>query len=162
MAEESETNHYGLNSDTYAHASSPIRRYADLINQRAIKLLLRGSSDKYIVPLAMYDMNYRAKLNKNFGRDMDFLIAISTEQTTFSGIILDTLYLEDGYLKVKIYIPLWNRTISTKYKYLSETSVLSRDEKREIDVTEFREIEVTCAFNVNSRNWKERIIMNII
>ena len=161
LAEEQETKHYGLNSDTYAHTSSPIRRYADLINQRALKLLLRKSSARYIVPLAIYDMNYRAKLNKNFGRDMDFLTAISTEQTTFSGIILNRTIQEDNYVKVKIYVPLWKRTISTKYKFLTETSVLSRDEKREIDVTEFRGVEVKCTFNVNSRNWKERIIINI-
>jgi hypothetical protein len=39
--------------------------------------------------------------------------------------------------------------------------VYSRDEKREIDVSDFREIEVKCAFNVNARNWKERVIINI-
>jgi hypothetical protein len=44
---------------------------------------------------------------------------------------------------------------------VNENLVLSRDEKREIDVTEFREIELTCAVNINSRNWKERIIINI-
>ena len=161
LAEETETKHYGLDSDTYAHTSSPIRRYADLVNQRALKLLLRGSSVRYIVPLAMYDMNYRAKLNKNFGRDMDFLNAIATGQTTFIGIVIDKTIVEDQQVKIKIYVPLWKRTISAKYKYVKENMVLSRDEKREIDVTEFREVEIKCAFNVNSRNWKERIIINI-
>jgi exoribonuclease R len=161
LAEEVETKHYGLDSDTYAHASSPIRRYADLVNQRALKLLLRGSSERYIVPLAMYDMNYRAKLNKNFGRDMDFLNAIATGQTTFTGIVIDKTTVEEQHVKIKIYVPLWKRTISAKYKYAKENMVLSRDEKREIDVSEFREVEIKCAFNVNSRNWKERIIINI-
>jgi exoribonuclease R len=161
LSEEKETNHYGLNSDTYAHASSPIRRYADLLNQRALKLLVRESSERYIVPLAMYDMNYRAKLNKNFGRDMDFLEAISTGKTTFTGIILGKKMMDEQQVKVKIYIPLWKRAISTTYKYASENSVLSRDEKREVDVTDFKEIEVKCTFNVNSRNWKDRVIINI-
>jgi hypothetical protein len=44
---------------------------------------------------------------------------------------------------------------------VNENLVLSRDEKREIDATEFREVELTCAVNINSRNWKERIIINI-
>ena len=161
LAEETETKHYGLDSDTYAHTSSPIRRYADLVNQRALKLLIRNLSERYIVPLAMYDMNYRAKLNKNFGRDMDFLNAIATGQTTFTGIVIDKTAVEDQQVKIKIYVPLWKRTISAKYKYIKENMVLSRDEKREIDVTEFREVEIKCAFNVNSRNWKERIIINI-
>jgi ribonuclease R len=36
LAEEEDTRHYGLDSDHYAHASSPIRRYADLIVHRAL------------------------------------------------------------------------------------------------------------------------------
>jgi hypothetical protein len=107
-------------------------------------------------------MNYRAKLNKSFGRDMDFLMAISSGNTIFKGIILEKTKMEDQNMKVKIYIPVWKRAITTKYKYISENIILSRDEKREIDVTEFREVEVRCAFNVNSRNWKERIIINIV
>ena len=160
LAEEKETRHFGLESDNYAHVSSPIRRYADLVNQRVLKIYIRNLKERYIVPLTMYDMNYRTKLNKNFGRDMDFLTAISSGLTSFKGIIIDKEIL-DQQMKVKIYIPLWNRTISAKYKFINENKVLSRDEKREVDVSEFREVEVKCAFNVNSRNWKERVIINI-
>lgn len=160
LAEEPETRHFGLESDNYAHASSPIRRYADLVNQRVLKLMIRNSQERYIVPQAMYDMNYKVKLNKNFGRDMDFLKAISSGQTTFTGVIIDKKVVED-HMKIKIYIPLWKRTISTKYKRVDDNMVLSRDEKREVGVTDFKEVEVKCAFNVNSRNWKERIIINI-
>jgi exoribonuclease R len=161
LADEKETRHFGLESDNYAHVSSPIRRYADLVNQRVLKLYIRNSKERFIVPLTMYDMNYRAKLNKSFGRDMDFLTAISSGDTLFKGIILEKTKMEDQNMKVKIYIPVWKRAITTKYKYISENIILSRDEKREINVTEFREVEVRCAFNVNSRNWKERIIINI-
>ena len=109
----------------------------------------------------MYDMNYRTKLNKSFSRDMDFLIAISSGETSFKGIILEKNMVDDSYMKIRIYVSQWKRTISTKYKFINENMVLSRDEKREVDVTDFKEVEVRCAFNVNSRNWKERIIINI-
>jgi exoribonuclease R len=161
LADDINTKHFGLESDNYAHVSSPIRRYADLVNQRVLKGYIRKSQERFIVPLAMYDMNYRAKLNKGFGRDLDFLKAISSGQTSFKGIIIDKKVLEDSQMKIKIYIPLWKRTISGKYKIISDSSVLSRDEKREVDVSEFREVEVKCAFNINSRNWKERVIINI-
>jgi exoribonuclease R len=161
LAEEEHTQHFGLNSDHYAHASSPIRRYADLVNQRIMKIIMRGSKERYYVPQAMYDMNYKVKLNKNFGRDLYFLKAIEGGQTQFKGIILDKKPIEEDKYKIKIYIPLWKRTISTIYKIISENLVLSRDEKREIDVTDFKEVLVECAFNINSRNWKERVIINI-
>jgi exoribonuclease R len=162
LAEESETKHFGLESDNYAHTSSPIRRYADLVNQRVLKLHIRKSQKRHIVPITMYDMNYRMKLNKNYSRDLDFLNAITVlNENTFKGIIIDKHIQEDEQLKLKIYVPVWKRTVSAKYKMVNENLVLSRDEKREIDVTEFREIELTCAVNINSRNWKERIIINI-
>lgn len=161
LAEESDTQHFGLNSNNYAHASSPIRRYADLVNQRALKIIIRNSNEFFVVPQAMYDMNYKVKLNKNFGRDLEFLKAISSGQTTFKAIILNKVEKENGHVKIKLYIPLWKRTISALYKKVSENVVLSRDEKREIDVTDFREVEIKCSFNINSRNWKERVIINI-
>jgi hypothetical protein len=109
----------------------------------------------------MYDMNYRAKLNKAFSRDYDFLKAISTGQTTFKGIILDKKDIDETNMKIKIYIPEWKRAISTTYKKVDENTVYSRDEKREVDVTDFREVEVKCAFNINARFWKERMVINI-
>jgi len=160
LAEERETRHFGLESDNYAHTSSPIRRYADLLNQRVLKLHIRKSQKRHIVPITMYDMNYRMKLNRNYSRDLDFLNAILSGETTFKGIIIDKS-IQEEQLKLKIYVPAWKRTVSTKYKMINENIVLSRDEKREIDVTEFREVELTCAVNINSRNWKERIIINI-
>jgi exoribonuclease R len=162
LAEELETAHYGLETNTYTHASSPIRRYADLVNQRALKLLIRKSKDMFIVPQAMYDMNYKAKLNKNFGRDFEYLSAISSGQNRFSGIIIDKKDKNTELVKIKIYVPKWKRTISTTYKKLSDNLALSRDEKREIDISDFREVEIECAFNLNSRNWKDRVIINIL
>lgn len=161
LAEEEDTKHYGLETNTYAHTSSPIRRYADLVNQRILKLIIRGKQERYIVPQAMYDMNLREKAIKAFARDSDFLTAISTGQNEFKGIILEKIAKENGFIKVKIYVPQWKRSISTTYKALSDNKVLSRDESREIDVTDYREVNIKCTFNLNSRNWKERVIFNI-
>lgn len=162
LADEQETQHYGLKTNTYAHASSPIRRYSDLVNQRCLKLLINNSRELYIVPQAMYDMNIKAKANKAFSRDLHFLQAISTGQNEFQGIILEKVPKSEGIVKVKIYISDWKRTISANYKSVSENRILSKDEKTEIDVTDYRAVSIKCAFNVNSRNWKERIIINIM
>ena len=160
LAEEQDTVHYGLQSDTYAHASSPIRRYADLINQRVLKQLIRKSSNGYIVPITMYDMNRRAKAIKRFQRDMDFLDALRTGCTTFTGIIVEKIRM-DHMTKIRIYIPQWKRMISTTYQTVSDDVVLSRDEKTEINVLLYREVQVHCTFLMQSRNWKERAIIHI-
>lgn len=51
--------HFGLAYETYAHFTSPIRRYPDLINHRAIRYLLRGGR--------VNNYNYTPIAMKNFG-----------------------------------------------------------------------------------------------
>lgn len=41
------TGHYGLNVPNYTHATSPIRRYADLVNQRIIRSMVLGEKPPY-------------------------------------------------------------------------------------------------------------------
>ena len=162
LAEEEDTVHSGLDSDHYAHASSPIRRYADLVNQRVLTNWIQGSTDYYIVPQAMYDMNLRGKAIKNFARDVTFLRAISSHQMSFEGIIMERILIEGGFMKIKIYVPQWKRMVSTTYRMIEDQDrVLSRDEKTEIDVTLYRTVSIQCAFVLQNRNWKERVILNI-
>jgi exoribonuclease R len=159
LAEEDDTRHYGLGSSAYTHASSPIRRYADLVNQRVLKQLIRKSGEKYIVPITMYDMKMREKAIKHFARDADFLKAI-TSGTTFTGIIMDTIQ-KGNAMKLRIYVPAWKRMISTRYTRIDEKTVLSRDEKKEIDVRLYRTVQLSCAVLLQARNWKERVIVHV-
>jgi len=158
LAEES-SHHYGLNTDAYAHASSPIRRYADLVNQRVLKLLIQGSTEVYYVPLTMYEMKLREKAIKHFARDVDFLKAI-TSRTSFTGIIMDTI-LKENRIKVKIYIHEWKRMVSVYYKIV-DGQILSRDQKTELDISLYRNVKIECAVIPNARNWKQRIIIHIL
>lgn len=162
LAEEKDTQHYGLETSTYAHASSPIRRYADLVNQRILTELIQQSKRQMIVPIAMYDMNVREKAVKRFARDMDFLRAISSGQTQFTAIIMEVTPKDNQRVRIKLYVPAWKRMISTHYRAKSESVVLSRDETREIDVSLYRSVEIQCAFSPNARNWKERVVIHIM
>ena len=159
LAEEEDTVHYGLLSDTYAHTTSPIRRYADLVNQRIIKRLIQGITDYYIVPLTMYDMNRREKAIKRFARDMDFLDAFQANPE-LTGIIMNK-EINDTMTTVTMYVPQWKRLISFPYRSISENVVWSRDEKTEIDVSLYRHVQITCTFLLSSRNWKERAIIHM-
>lgn len=172
LAEDSETIHHGLNTDSYAHTSSPIRRYADLVNQRIIKSILQGTlqKDNYIIPIAMYDMNRRQKEIKMFERDYIFLNALYNKEKRYSCTIIDIIHYDNDIhtIKVRLYVKEWNKIISCKYKSIDslnisddESTILSRDEKREliIHIGDNREIE--CTWNINARNWKDRIIVNL-
>ncbi len=162
LAEEDDTKHYGLNTETYTHATSPIRRYADLLNQRVLKLLIKKSDEKYIIPQAVYDINFRQKVIKGFERDMDFLKAIQNADE-FSGIITEINPIpNENSVKLKIYVKEWRRLISNTYKLKSDGVIKSRDEKSEYEVKEFQEIKIKIAYNPNARNWKERMVCNII
>jgi exoribonuclease R len=161
LAEEADTAHYGLQSVTYAHASSPIRRYADLINQRILIRLIQDNTDYYIVPQAMYDMNVREKAIRRFARDSDYLTAIMTGKNTFTAIIMDKEVDSNQWVTIRLYVPEWKRMISTTYRYLSENRAISRDEKTEIDTTCYRHLTVQCVFSPNARNWKERAIIQL-
>ena len=93
---------------------------------------------------------------------MDFLRAIQTGQTTFQAIIIDHIPMENGWIKIKLYVSAWKRMISTRYRVVSPTSVLSRDETHEMDSTLYREVQIQCAFSPNARNWKERVVINLV
>lgn len=163
LAEETETYHFGLDTDQYAHASSPIRRYADLVNQRILKIHIRQSKERFIVPQAMIEMNKREKVIRRFARDIDFLEAIREDRPlSVKGIIVECISLEETKeMKIRIYVPLWRRMISAIYKKVDEHTVWSRDETRQMDVTEFREVELSYAFHKQVANWKDRLILQI-
>lgn len=159
LAEDAETQHYGLDSQAYTHASSPIRRYADIINQRVLKLLIRDTKEQYIVPISMYDMRQREKAIKRFARDADFLKAI-TDGTEFTGIIMEKS-ITQNQMTLRIYVHEWKRMVTTQYTMVDENTVLSRDEQTEIDVHLYRPVHITCAVLLQQRNWKQRIVIHI-
>jgi exoribonuclease II len=163
LTEETNTVHYGLDTDAYAHASSPIRRYADLVNQRMIKHILNGSSDTYIIPITMVDLNGRSKAIKRFAYQMEFLDAITSGQTRFAARIIEQKKENTGDdVTIILYVPQWNRMISTQYHCHSHNTVLSRDERTMIDITVGRDVMIECVFQPYLRKWKERIVFHLI
>jgi exoribonuclease R len=88
--------HYCLGIPNYTHATSPIRRYADIIVQRMIVLSL--GLDVAIIK----EMNQHQKLDKKFYRDLTFLSAIYEGDRMVEAIILDENY---------IYIHSWRQRV---------------------------------------------------
>lgn len=107
-ATDTNPHHAGLNLDAYCHASSPLRRYADVVNHRWIRHIVFGAQEPQN-PTNPEPLNHRATLIKHFERTSWFLKHIKQYGITVAkGIILT--YDNDAE-EGKVYVPSWKRTI---------------------------------------------------
>ena len=158
--------HWGLGRSAYCHASSPLRRYADLANQRLLKQLIRGNTKSLIVSVPMEDLNQRAKVSKGYERDRVFLNALlSNGKRVFDAIVLDLEDLE-GFAKVCVWIPEWQQRVKIRAKIVEKTDrmwrVGSADESESHELSEGQAIRVECGMNVGARRWKDRLVLRIL
>jgi len=87
--------HEQLGIQSYAHASSPIRRYVDIINQMAIK-------NKVLVYSSIERFNNQQKAAKSFERELMFIDLDFNKKDFLDGIVLN---------EEKIFIPVLKKTI---------------------------------------------------
>ena len=100
-----DSTHYGLGKKAYAYASSPIRRYCDLVNQRALKGM-------YITEASLIPhLNRRQKQAKAFSRDLFFMSELKKDSTSVSGTVVSTKEKEGSF---KVYVPAWKRVVKVK------------------------------------------------
>jgi exoribonuclease R len=100
------TRHAGLNKSVYCHASSPLRRYADLVNQRWLKHCIFGSTR----PNADTDadgLNARCSTLKSCEGLLWFLGNIDVKSITS----VDGFVVEMGVRGVKVYFPSLRRCL---------------------------------------------------
>jgi exoribonuclease R len=94
--------HYCLGIDCYTHATSPIRRYADIIVQRMLVI-------DYIIDKSLIQkMNTIQKSDKRFYRDLAFLQAIYKGDRIVEAIVLSSNY---------IYIQNWRQRVRYPNSY---------------------------------------------
>ena len=151
--------HKGLGADVYCHASSPIRRYADLVNQRAIHAIL-DKKEKKIQKISwkdLYHMNQRQKDTKRYERDMAFLEIIEKsqkeqqkQQKQHQKPVLTALILgkRDVYTcintwKYSLWIDEWNQIVSWKTTDVYEVG---------------QTLELSYFLDMDNRFWKDRIV----
>ena len=104
-----ETNiiHAGLGSIPYCHASSPIRRYADLLNQRNLKTILTGKQLPPTGSSVAEHLNTIQKKMRGYERSLFFLEQIQQAPTgTVSGLVIS--FTEE---KTKVFVPAWKVVI---------------------------------------------------
>jgi exoribonuclease R len=161
------TKHWGLAATAYCHASSPIRRYADLANQRILKQLIRGNKEGLIVSVPVSDLNQRSKVSKGYERDRVFLNALlSSGQRIFEALILDLVEIEDGRVKVVLWLKEWQQKIRCRYALVSRTDRVWRvalaDGSREVDLVEGQSVRIQCGINLDQSRWKDRLVVSLL
>jgi exoribonuclease R len=91
--------HWGLQTDLYTHATSPIRRFADIVNQYVLK---DEDPPEYDLDI----LNERSRELKKYDRDSFFLDQLENARTSFVfGITLNNH---------RIWVPDWKRIVTCK------------------------------------------------
>ncbi len=140
----SSARHFGLDRTLYCHASSPIRRFADLINQYILKAHISSSpnpfSQEEIQEIISW-LNQRQRVIASAERDFAFLKAI--QQSSSSIVDGRLLWTENGFQY--IWIPSWKTIVR----------VQPNPQKEPGDMVN---LEYYC--DKRKAKWKERMIVS--
>jgi hypothetical protein len=147
-AREEDVAHAGLDKEAYAYATSPIRRYCDLVNQRYIKDILNPAEPPFAVDIAplVTELNRRQKQEKSFTRDLFFMKVLSGSVKEVEGVAVS---------EKRVWIPEWKRCITVKTFALGPPTA-GRPERAKI--SEGEKYKVSWYENRGLPHWKERIV----
>jgi exoribonuclease R len=91
--------HWGLHKEYYCHATSPIRRFADIVNQMIL-------CDYFVPGINYEELNELHQHSKKYERDSFFLTQIlGTDCRHVQGISLSDH---------RVWVPVWNKIITCK------------------------------------------------
>jgi exoribonuclease R len=126
-----EQSHSSLGLEAYCHASSPLRRYADLVNQRCLKHILSGTAVPVDTILPTH-LNQRMKANRRYSRDLLFLEKITPGRIHMISVV----WLSD----TQVWVPEWKRILRINHVPSEKKPCIS----------------IFC--DPTKRNWKQRIL----
>jgi exoribonuclease R len=126
--------HWGLGNIIYCHASSPIRRWSDVINQSFVK------NEPLNLEVDLKHLNNVFSNSKNFERDVFFLdkLFYNLDKKVFCSIVLDS-----NDTRARVWVPEWKRIITipaSGYKFGEKIK------------------ELSYYINLNGITWKQRMV----
>jgi exoribonuclease R len=130
-----EQGHASLGLNAYCHASSPLRRYADLVNQRILKAIILGSETESPTETIVDHLNERSKANKRWSRDLTFLSHVTPGRVHTISVVWLTAD--------SVWNPEWRRVIRLRHEESHPPGHRGP-------------IQIFC--DPTRRNWKRRIM----
>ena len=119
-----DTCHEDLNLQLYTHATSPIRRYVDIINQ--LNMISYLDNKEFIIEKKLEDVNlFQKKLRKfyNYYKKLNLIFKLSKPETH------DAYIISINKLKIKVYIP----TLDIEHGFLVLSNKLVDSNKIEMN-----------------------------
>lgn len=134
--EGADQGHAGLGLTAYTHASSPLRRYADLVNQRVLKALIQGEPP-LIESLASVAtaLTERQRMNRRWTRDITFLEYVTPGKVH----TIDVIWVDQE----RVWVPTWQRLLRVRHDGTLPPGTRDR-------------INIFC--DPTQRNWKRRVM----
>ena len=146
LADETDVAHFGIGTEVYCHASSPIRRYADLMNQRILKQIIRGTTEGLMVSVPVEDLVVREKAAKQYEKKLVFIRELLGGPRTVVGRILEIVPEKQ---KIRVWVETWKTIVSV------------RGGADCASFAEGEEVQLECAINLLSRRWSEKLIVRV-
>ena len=151
--------HWGLDTDDYAHASSPLRRYADLYNQRCLLYIFKiiDSKNSQNPKWLCRQLNLLQKNSKAFDRDEFFITTLVKAKQS----ILQPMVIEINKEKqfIKLWVKEWNRIVRIK-TIVGDGFVEAKDGTR-VPVILKENVKLSYHVNYEKAQWKDKIIFGI-
>jgi exoribonuclease R len=127
--------HWGLGEEVYCHATSPIRRWSDCLNQLAIRAIVLGEGPIPTSGPDIQQLNRRAKAIKAYERDLFFMRAVLGGGSSVEA----ALVVESG----RAWVAAWGRIVKV------DTG----------DFTAGTPVRIKFFCDATQRNWKRRMVL---
>ena len=138
-AQEENTAHWGLGAAAYCHASSPIRRWADCLNQAALAAVLEGWAAEPTPSQEVAALNAAGRRAKRYERDLSYVRALlgGGMQVAHEGIVV-----EPG----RVWLPYLERVVRCASSGIDKLPAGSA-------------LRCRLFADPSRRNWKQRLVV---
>lgn len=150
-----ETYHASLQLGVYCHATSPIRRYVDLVNQRVLKeIIQKEESQPYIVNYN--HLNQVTNAHKKLRRDLHYARCIMQDNDEkITMVVLEIIQKDEHSLKLKCWVPSWDTVISWKTLGKEKQIVVDKKYYYKLEIGSHIDVQYYCDYQKFS--WKQKM-----